>query len=268
VRGTRKFTLTSLAVAVFAGLALAPSANAFDKGYLSVGVFASGPVKGLATLHQTGARTARGTVSLSGALGEGASDTVAWVKRPCSQSVASPAASTNEVAIESLELAHEGLSFVTRPIALKGTLSQIRSVRIWDDQGRQLACRAAQGESNEVMAAATFRRGLHGALAAYQRRAASRGKMYLSLGGLDPDSSYRVVGSEKPCGQTYTRSSHVFTTNVRPAANGFLQSIEFRGLRNTKPAKSLRVFGRTPGGPAVQKACAAYVIELEDILLS
>jgi hypothetical protein len=261
VLGTRRCSLGGLGLAAGLGLALVPPAGAFDRGYLSVGIFSSGPVKGLTILQRTGERRARGTASLSG-LTAGARYTVAWVKRPCSRTVASPSASGQAVAIETIEIAHEGLSFVTRPIALTGSLTQVRSARVWDDAGRAVACAGIVGLAKgtyDATAKTVFSGRVHGALVAFHRREASAGRMYLSLGGLDPDSSYRVIASRRPCGRAYTNSSRVFTTSVPAASNGFVfQKIEFFGLRNTRAAKSLRVFSRTPRGPAAQETCAAY----------
>ena len=263
--GTRRFSLACLAV-VTTGLALAPPASAFDKGYLWLGVFSSGPVKGLTVIQDLGGRTARGTVSISSAIGEGASDTVAWVRQPCSRTLASPPAPSQALAIETIEIAHEGLSFASRPTALNASLTQGRSVRVWDSQGRPLACRPYANGSYEFMAASVFTGAVRGAVGAIQRSGANRGRMYLSLGGLDTDSSYRIVGSTRSCSRAYTSRSRVFAASVPRSSNGFVfHTIEFFGLQHTESAKSLRVFRRAPGGSPVQETCRPWVyIELTD----
>jgi hypothetical protein len=224
-------------------LALSAPASAFDRSYISVGVFSSGPVKGLAILARTGAHRARVTVSLNG-LEAGKSYVLGWYTKPCTKPVAAPAAKGGgEVAMEEIT------SFITRPIALS-SMANVKSFRIWDKE-HVLSCRAARSPAGW----ATVFQGPITGLGVVAAGNEGNAHAYISLHGLEADTDYRVLGSTRRCSRPYAPASRAFGfPDLHTAAHEAFLSFNFKKDKSTT-VNSFRVLTRAPGGPPTQAAC-------------
>jgi hypothetical protein len=254
--------LGTVAAATACGAAVAPEAGAFDRGYIWMGVVSKGPVRGLTLLQQTDEHRARGTVALvPGGIGEGASDTVAWSTKPCSKTVASPAAKGGgEVAIESLDLAHEGLSFARRSLPLSGSVESGRSIRVWGGR-KQLACTGGMTNERATIATAVFRGRVKGIFAAVQRRGARIVRGYTALPDLDANANYRMAGSRRSCSKADTSRSRTFSLALKRPGGFATQVIEhLEDLVGVPGTASVRLLRSVPGGTATQVACAITAV--------
>jgi hypothetical protein len=240
-----------------ASLALAAPSQALDKQAPLVGVYSSnigGGVLGITVLQPTSAHRARATVALSAGVAEKAKGAVGWSTKPCSRTFASPAAKGGgEVAIETLELAHEGLSFANRSVPLAGSVGKGKTVRVWNGP-TQLACAAVVPRTAKVITA-VFTGRIKGVFAAVQRRGSRTVRGYQALPDLDANASYRMVGSTRSCSRADTAGSRTFSLDLEHPGGFSAQLIEHLEDLITPPPKSVRLFSRLPGAAATQTAC-------------
>jgi len=91
------------------------------------------------------------------------------------------------------------------------------------------------------------------AVNAIQRPGRRTAEVYVSGSGLEPDTSYRVVGSTRACGQPVTRATQTFSASFRTDSDGDVGSVSTVALKKPLARTSSYVF--IGGGAATGALC-------------
>ena len=85
-------------------------------------------------------------------------------------------------------------------------------------------------------------------------------RVYASLHGLQPDTTYRVVASRRPCSQRHRSSARVFTADVStaPGSDDAYRARRVRRSGSLDKTRSVRVLSLSSAGEIQEQGCAAW----------
>jgi hypothetical protein len=171
----------------------------------------------------------------------------------------------------------DGEAFVRVGVALRRSLRTVRSLALVESGASSAAACAITGTYDSGTGILTFappggsraapvhalvvsgvqRQAEDDALsfAVVRRPGQRRAEVYVSATGLEPNTTYRVVGSTRPCGQRVTTASRTFTASFRTDSDGDL-ALASRSARVTGALARTRDAVFIGGGAQPGAVCA------------